>query len=69
MGGLLESSHVAPLFPFFGQNFLYIYIWNLFDLCLYFPIGCHAKAIKQFRMGSKIGELVGPTRGRESCIG
>ena len=68
MGDLLGSPRVAPLFPFFGWNSFHIYIyiynlWNLFDLCPNFSVGCREKGMKQFRMESGVGELVGPTRG------
>ena len=67
MGDLLGSPRVALLFTFSRRNFFHIYIWNLFDLCPYFLVGCRINAMKQFQMGSGVGKLVGPIRGRESC--
>ena len=68
MGDLLGSPRVAPLFPFFGWNSFHIYIyiynlWNLFDLCLNFSVGCREKGMKQFRMESGVG---GTHKGHES---
>ena len=63
MGDLLGSPCVAPLLPFSERHFFDIYIWNLFDLCSYFPVGCRAKVRKEFLMGTGVGKLVGPIGG------